>query len=124
MTQLLTREILQAPSRPSGAEGGRTEIYLPDATRRLRVIPDNLLSNGSLVENKSGTVSTGERLQLANYLRYLSKHDGSLQYNFLRSPVSGHCGPTPPFASMLKAASAKYSVGVHYHDYGWWEELQ
>jgi hypothetical protein len=105
-------------------EGGRTEVYLLDSAGRPRVIPDNVLPNGRLVENKSGTVSTGERLQLANYLRYLSENGGSLQYNFFLSPVSDRCGPTPQFASMLKDASASYSVGVHYYDYDWWEELQ
>lgn len=105
--------------------GGETEVYLSiRAWDHSRVIADNVLPDGRLAENKSGIVSTGARLQLDNYLDYLDEHGGPLDYNFFLSPVSGKVGPTPQFASMLKAASLRHQVEVHIYDYDWWEELQ
>jgi len=105
-------------------EGGKMEVYLSDSEGVHRFIADNVLPSGGLVENKAGTVSTGARLQLSNYLRYLEQNGGSLDYNFFRSPVSGAFGPTPQFAAMLKHASRKHKVRVHYYEHDWWEELQ
>jgi hypothetical protein len=87
-------------------------------------IADNILSNGRLVENKSGLVSNGAERQFRNYLWYLAENGGSFDYNFFRSPLTGKVGPTPQFASTLKEASRGFEINTHFFDYDWWEELQ
>jgi hypothetical protein len=103
-------------------EGGKMEVRLSDSEGSSRFIADNVLPNGRLVENKSGAVGT--KVQFRWYLRYLDEHGGSLEYNFFRSPVSGKVGPSPQFATMLKKASRKYKIDIHFFDNDWWEELQ